>query len=100
MHFSPWLSQGRLPSDLSRTALIKQQVRLSVFAPQIAKADKYLAGWQASLLNQMGHATLVNSVLDNRLIYAMCALAIPPGVIDQVDRKRRSFYGLVKGPNG
>lgn len=39
----------------------------------------------------MGRATLVNSVLDSQLVYAMCALAIPPGIIDQVDRRRRSF---------
>jgi hypothetical protein len=45
-----------------------------------AKADRYLAGWQAGLLNPMGHAVLVNFVLDSQLIYAMCALPIPPGI--------------------
>jgi hypothetical protein len=39
----------------------------------------------------MWHALLVNSVLDSQLIYAMAALEIPQGIIDQVDRKRRSF---------
>lgn len=50
-----------------------------------------MTGWQSSLLNQMGRAVLVNSVLNSQLIYAMAALEIPPGIIDQVDRKRRSF---------
>jgi len=71
--------------------LSNNKLRLSAYAPQIAKADKYLAGWQASLLNHMGRATLVNSVLDSQLVYAMCALAVPPGVIEQVDRRRRAF---------
>lgn len=78
--------QTYLGMPLSNTKL-----RLSAFAPNIAKCDKYLAGWQASLLNQMGRATLINSVLDSQLIYTMAALEIPPGIIEQVDRKRRSF---------
>jgi hypothetical protein len=58
---------------------------LSAFSVQIAKADKYLAGWQTALLNHMGRATLVNSVIDSQLIYAMCALPIPSGVLEQID---------------
>lgn len=54
--------------------LSNTKLRLSAFAPNIAKCDKYLAGWQASLLNQMGRATLINSVLDSQLIYAMTAM--------------------------
>ena len=68
--------------------LSNSKLRLSAFAPNIDKCDKYLAGWQASLLNQMGRATLINSVLDSQLIYAM---EIPPGIIEQVDQKRRYF---------
>ena len=64
------------------------KLRLSAFSVQIAKADKYLAGWQTTLLNHMGmgRATLVNSVIDSQLIYAMCALPILPGVIEQIDQ--------------
>jgi hypothetical protein len=39
----------------------------------------------------MGRATLVNSVLDSQLVYAMCALLIPPEIIERVDRRRRAF---------
>lgn len=77
--------------------LSNNKLRLTAFAPQIAKTDKYLAEWQASLLNQMGRTTLVNAVLDSQLVYAMCALAIPQGIIDQVDRRRRSFLWSGKG---
>jgi hypothetical protein len=55
------------------------------------KTDRYLAGWQAALLNVMGRAVMVNAVLDSQLIYAMCALPLPAGIISQVDQRRRSF---------
>jgi hypothetical protein len=71
--------------------LSNTKLRLSAFAPHIAKADKFLSGWQTGLLNQMGRATLVNSVLDSQLVYAMCALPMPPGIIEQINRRRRAF---------
>jgi hypothetical protein len=83
--------QEGFPQTYLGLPLSNTKLRLNAFAPQIAKTDKYLAGWQSGLLNHMGRATLVNLVLDSQLVYAMCALAIPPGVIDQVDRRRRAF---------
>ena len=59
--------------------------------PCIDKTDRYLAGWQASLLNAMGRTVLINSVLDSQLMYAMCALQLPPGVIALRDKRRGSF---------
>lgn len=54
----------------------------------LAKADRYLDGWQAGLLNAMGRrVVLVNAVLDSQLIYAMCALLVPPGTISQMDQQ-------------
>jgi len=47
--------------------LTNGKLQLSAFAPNIAKCDRYLTGWQSSLLNKMGRATLVNSVLDSQL---------------------------------
>jgi hypothetical protein len=41
------------------------------FTPYIAETNRYLATWQASLLNTMGRAVLVNSVLDSQLVYIM-----------------------------
>ena len=71
--------------------LSPHKLRLSSFAPHIAKADKYLAGWQAALLNPMGRAVLINSVLDSQLIYIMSAVLVPNGVVAHIDRRRRSF---------
>jgi len=64
---------------------------VAAFDPHIAKADRYLASWQASLLNTMGRVVLVNSVLDGQLTYLMCTLPLPPGVVKQVDKRRRKF---------
>ncbi|KAJ1273852.1 hypothetical protein BS78_05G016600 [Paspalum vaginatum] len=71
--------------------LSSTKLKLSAFDPHIAKTDKYLAGWQACLLNPMGRTVLVNSVLSSQLVYAMCALQIPPGVLNQMDCRRRAF---------
>ena len=66
-------------------------LNLSAFSPPIAKTDKYLSGWQASLPNAMGRTVLVNSVLDSALIYIMSAMLPPPGVVEKLDKRRRAF---------
>jgi hypothetical protein len=55
------------------------------------RTDKYLAGWQMSLLNPMGHLVLINSVLDSHLNYVMGAMKMPKGTICGIDQRRRSF---------
>jgi hypothetical protein len=67
------------------------KLRLATFEPYIARADRYLAGWQSFFLNPMGRTILINSVLDSRLIYLMCALQLPPGLISKLYQKRRGF---------
>ncbi|WVZ61798.1 hypothetical protein U9M48_011614 [Paspalum notatum var. saurae] len=67
------------------------KLRPSSFEPYIAKVDRRLAGWQASVLNPMGRAVLVNAVLSSQMVYLMCAVPLPPGVVAQVDRRRRGF---------
>jgi hypothetical protein len=68
--------------------LSNEKLKLSAFSPLIAKTDKYLSGWQASLLNPMGRVVLVNTVLDSQLIYTMSVLLLPQGTIDC---RHRSF---------
>lgn len=77
--------------------LSANKLPIASFMPFIAKTDKYLAGWQASLLNAMGRAILVNAVLDSQLIYVMCALSLPPGIIAQMDQRRRAFLWCGEG---
>jgi hypothetical protein len=64
---------------------------LSAYTPYIQKTDRYLISWQAQLLNPMGRAVLVISVLDSQLVYFMSSLQLLPSVIHQMDRKRRAF---------
>lgn len=65
--------------------------RRSWLMPMITRADKYLSGWKATLLNTMGRVVLADSILGNLLIYAMGALELPKGAIDLLDVRRRAF---------
>lgn len=83
--------QEGFPQTYLGLPLSSTKLRLTAFSPQIAKTDKYLGGWQAALLNPTGRAVLVNSVLDSQLVYAMCAVPLPPGILSRADSRRRSF---------
>ncbi|CAO2142968.1 unnamed protein product [Urochloa humidicola] len=82
---------GSFPQTYLGLPLSSEKLRLSAFAPLIAKADRYLAGWQASLLNPMGRAVLVDAVLDSQLTYIMSVMLLPQGALDAFDRRRRAF---------
>lgn len=45
----------------------------------------------------MGRTVLVNVVLDGQLTYLMGALRLPPMVISQMDKRRRSFLWTGEG---
>jgi uncharacterized protein (UPF0371 family) len=59
--------------------------------PTFKKFEKSLSTRQPSLLNTMGRAVLINSVLDSKLIYVMSSMQVPPGVLQQIDKLRRAF---------
>ena len=65
---------GSFPQTYLGLPLSDTKLRLTAFAPLISKTDIYLRGWQAALLNPMGRAVLVNTVLDSQLIYAMSVM--------------------------
>lgn len=67
------------------------KLSISAYASYIQKADRYLASWQASILNIMGRVVLVNSVLDSQLVYFMSSLPLPTSVIQQMDKRRCAF---------
>lgn len=71
--------------------LSAEKLRLSAFAPLIAKVDRYLSGWRALLLSPGGRLVLINAVLDALPTFAMGALELPPGVLAALDRLRRAF---------
>ncbi|CAN6236003.1 unnamed protein product [Urochloa humidicola] len=67
------------------------KLKLTAYDPYICRSDRYLAGWQAALLNPMGRTVLINAVLDGQLAHLMSAIPLPPGAIAQFDKRRRSF---------
>jgi hypothetical protein len=87
------------PQNYLGLPLSVNKLPVSAFTPLIHKADKYLSSWQASFLNTMGRAVMVNSVLDSILVYCMCSLQLPPSVITLMDKRRRAFLwsGSVNG---
>lgn len=64
---------------------------ISSFPPYIRKTDKNLASWQDALLNTMGRAVMVNSVLDSQLIYVMSSISLSPTVIASMDKHERGL---------
>ena len=68
------------------------------FTPLIAKVDKRLVGWQSALLSKAGRVILINSVLDDLATHFMSAIALPQGVLDQLESKWKAFlwYGKSK----
>lgn len=67
------------------------KLKVSDFLPYIARTDKYLAGWRGHLLNEMGRATLVTSVLTSQSVYAMCSLRLFKSTTDSLVAKQRAF---------
>ncbi|XP_004963682.1 uncharacterized protein LOC101781465 [Setaria italica] len=82
---------GSFPQTYLGLPLSNDKLRLSAFSPLIAKIDKRLSGWSASLLNSTGRTVLINSVVDSQLTHAMSTLLLPQGLIEIIDRRRRRF---------
>jgi hypothetical protein len=53
---------GGFPQTFLGLPLSSDKLRLSAFAPLIAKSDRRLSGWHASLLNRMGRVVLIKCV--------------------------------------
>ena len=67
------------------------KLKIASFDPYICRSDRYLAGWQAALLNPMGRTVLINSVIGGQLTHLMSAIPLPPGAIAKFDKRRRNF---------
>lgn len=68
----------------------------------IDKIDRRLAGWRGVLLNIAGRAILVRAVLRALRIYAMTAVLLPAGIVQEIDKCCRAFFwaGQVKVSGG
>jgi hypothetical protein len=83
--------QEGFPRTYLGLLLSSSKLKLVVFDPYVAKVDRHLAGWQASLLNLMGRTVLINTILDGQLSYIMSTVSLPPGAIAKFDKHRRGF---------
>lgn len=84
-----WL--GDFPQNYLSLSLSPTKLCLHLFAATIAKTDKYLARWHASLLNPTRCLILINFVLDIHLNYIMSDVQLPKGAIKNFDQRRRGF---------
>ena len=66
--------QESFPQPYLGLPLSVNKLPMSAYTPYIQKTDRYLSTWQAGLLNTMGRAVMVNSVLDSQLVYFMSSL--------------------------
>lgn len=81
----------KFPQTYLGLPLSHEKLRLAAFSPLIARVDRQLSGWKASLLNATGRTVLVNNVVDSSFTYAMSVLLLPAGTIDALDSKRHRF---------
>ena len=72
--------------------LSPHKLPISAYDPLIRSFDRYLSGWRALLLSSGGRMVLCNAVLNNLSTYFMCSYLLPSGVIEMIDRRRRSFF--------
>uniref|UniRef100_A0A0E0D6M1 Uncharacterized protein n=1 Tax=Oryza meridionalis TaxID=40149 RepID=A0A0E0D6M1_9ORYZ len=59
--------------------------------PMISRTEKYLSSWQACLLSYAERLILVNSILDSLPVYAMSAIKLPKGIVEDLDKLQRAF---------
>ncbi|EEE67720.1 hypothetical protein OsJ_25400 [Oryza sativa Japonica Group] len=67
------------------------KLNFDAFAPVISRVDRFLASWQASLLNYADRIILINAILSSLPTYAMAAMELPKGVFAAIDKRRRAF---------
>lgn len=84
-------NQQSFPQNYLGLPLSASKLPASAFSTYVDRTDKFLSSWQPLLLNNMGRVVLINSVLDSQLVYIISATQVPPEVINQIDKRRRSF---------
>lgn len=68
---------GEFPQMYLGLPLSNEKLHLSVFSPLIAKAERYLGGWQASLLNPMDLEEILQPLPARRTNFPTKYLGLP-----------------------
>lgn len=80
------------PQSYLGLPLSTHKLNLKDFFFIIDKIDPRLAGWRGVLLTLAGRAVLVRAVLRALPIYAMTALLLPMGFVQEIDKCCRAFF--------
>lgn len=80
------------PQNYLGLPLSSHKLKLSAFRPIIDKVDRRLAGWKGKLLSIGGRSILVRVVLRSLPSYAMGAILLPAGTIQEIDKRCRAFF--------
>lgn len=91
MSAAPGCRVEGFPQTYPGLPLLMDKLKLTDFAPLIAKVDKYLSCWPAIFMSYVGRVVLLNAVLDAFPVYAMGAITLPPVLIPALDAIRRAF---------
>lgn len=81
-------SKGELPFTYLGLPLGTSRPNIQEFLPLVNKCERRLVGL-SSFLNLAGRFQLTNAVLSSLLTFFMCSLALPEGIIKQVDKYRK-----------
>nr|XP_009800410.1 PREDICTED: uncharacterized protein LOC104246308 [Nicotiana sylvestris]XP_016445624.1 PREDICTED: uncharacterized protein LOC107770805 [Nicotiana tabacum] len=82
---------GSLPSIYLGMPLGARSKSKEIWNSVIEKCVKKLSRWKTQYLSMGGRLVLINSVLDSIPTYMMSLFPIPGGIIQRLDKLRRSF---------
>ena len=86
------VSISSFPQTYLGLPLSTHKINSSDLTPLFSNAEKYLAGWQANLLNKGGRLALMTSVLDSLPTYIMSCFPLAKQDLAKYNKKRRSFF--------
>lgn len=81
----------QLPITYLGLPLTCKRLRKVDFQPLINSIRSRMASWSSSILSYGGRVTLLKSVLTALPLHYMQAMKLPKGVINHIDKARRSF---------
>lgn len=82
---------ARLPITYLGIPLTCKRLNIADFQQMVNSVRSRMSSWSSGMLSYGGRVTLVKAVLTVLPLHYMQALKLPKGVINQIDRVRRSF---------
>ncbi|GLU02749.1 hypothetical protein SLE2022_199870 [Rubroshorea leprosula] len=89
--------EGKLPFKYLGIPIGGNHRRKAMWQPMVESIRKKLASWKGRYLSMGGRITLINSVLSSLPVFLMSVYVIPKGIIQSIDKLRKSFLWGGKG---